>query len=241
MTLTGSYSFRATARDTSTLYPAVDLVWPNGGDANGPANRISENPFDSPATGIPAFREHAHASISALVAKWYRKDAHTLAARLPVPSGAPSSRDPRTANAPRSRSSALPAAFDTRLRPVVQMGPFDLTAETDVVVPRIFSTANALATAPGGNRTVLDWTSGYFGLREDYKKLALQCKAKVRIVSASPEVSRLRLSLPLVGASRLTLDLPTAGQRLLRFARRLAIHPTRIHLLCRAVLCRGRA
>jgi CDP-diacylglycerol--glycerol-3-phosphate 3-phosphatidyltransferase len=69
------------------------------------------------------------------------------------------------------------------------MFPFSQTQETSLIVPSIFQTANSLATAPGGGETTIDWTSGYFGLRKEYKELVLGCKAKVRIVSASPEVS----------------------------------------------------
>lgn len=69
------------------------------------------------------------------------------------------------------------------------MFPFSLAHETDLVVPEIFKTANALATAPGGGETTVDWTSGYFGLRDGYKKLVLGSKAKIQIVSASPEVT----------------------------------------------------
>lgn len=174
----------------------MNISWPEGGGGGAEANRIPRNPFAaaSPSSAIPAFKEHAHDSLSAFLKQWHRKDPLALASALPTPSSssrpAPSAPTPRapSPSAKRSRSTSPLNAFDTRLRPVVQMGPFDLTAETDLVVPGIFRTANAFATAPGGNRTVLDWTSGYFGLREDYKRLALQCKAKVRIVSASPEV-----------------------------------------------------
>ncbi|GAA5991383.1 hypothetical protein JCM10908_003286 [Rhodotorula pacifica] len=199
--ITGSYSFRVTASDTSTLYPSVNITWPTsggGGSGVGP-NRVPENPFEgSPSSAIPAFKEHAHDSLAAFLKEWHRKDPLALASALPPASSSPppsssSRRDMRSSTTPTRSSSRLHAsplaAFDTRLRPILQMGPFNLTAETDLVVPRIFSTANAFATAPGGNRTVLDWTSGYFGLREDYKRLALQCKAKVRIVSASPEAN----------------------------------------------------
>lgn len=175
----------------------MNISWPDGRAAHGavPANRIAEDPFSAPrgSRAIRAFEEHAHDSLSSFLRQWHRKDPLALAATLPAPTAPPTPPPPtpRASLAPgrTARRSASPlAAFDTRLRPVVQMGPFDLTAETDLVVPGIFRAANAFATAPGGNRTVLDWTSGYFGLREDYKRLALQCKAKVRIVSASPEV-----------------------------------------------------
>ncbi|GAA5866324.1 hypothetical protein JCM3774_006616 [Rhodotorula dairenensis] len=194
LALTGAYSFRVTASDTSTMYPAVNISWPAG-------NRLAEDPFAArhgAVRAISAFKQHAHDSLSSFLKQWHRKDPLALAAALPVPT-APSTPPPPTprsslsrrplGTAGRSASSPL-AAFDTRLRPVVQMGPFDLTAETDLVVPGIFRTANAFATAPGGNRTVLDWTSGYFGLRDDYKRLALQCKAKANGFFGSRGVSR---------------------------------------------------
>lgn len=68
------------------------------------------------------------------------------------------------------------------------MGLFDITQETDVVVPSVFQTANSLATAPGGAKTTIDWTSGYFSVQEGYKERVLDSRATVRIVTASPEV-----------------------------------------------------
>jgi hypothetical protein len=226
----------------------VNISWPEGdGGGGGGANWIPRNPFTaSPSSAIPAFKEHAHDSLSTFLKQWHRKDPLALASALPASSSRPppSAPTPRAPSAPsaatRSRSTSPLASFDTRLRPVVQMGPFDLTAETDLVVPGIFRTANAFATAPGGNRTVLDWTSGYFGLREDYKRLALQCKAKVRIVSASPEVRSL-LSGSRAGRLSGDTDPRRAGQRVLRLSRRLSLHPAGLYPLHRAVLQRDRA
>jgi hypothetical protein len=59
----------------------------------------------------------------------------------------------------------------------IEDGAVPARAETDLVVPGIFRTANAFATAPGGNRTVLDWTSGYFDA-ETILTLALHCNAR---------------------------------------------------------------
>lgn len=69
------------------------------------------------------------------------------------------------------------------------MGTFNITQETDLVVPNIFRMANSLATAPGGWKTTVDWTSGYFSVQERYREFVLDAKANVRIMAASPEVS----------------------------------------------------
>lgn len=74
------------------------------------------------------------------------------------------------------------------------MGPFSISQETDLVVPAIFRTANSLATAPGGGRTMIDWTSGYFSVQKAYLEKVLDSKAGVRIVTASPEVNFLFFS-----------------------------------------------
>lgn len=68
------------------------------------------------------------------------------------------------------------------------MGPFNISQETDTAVPAIFRAANSLATAPGGSRTTIDWTSGYFSVQEAYLERVLDSKALVRIITASPEV-----------------------------------------------------
>lgn len=71
---------------------------------------------------------------------------------------------------------------DTVLQPFLQMGPFDIRQETEVVVPAILQEA---ASDPGMK---IDWTSGYFSLRRPYKDGLLAAKGPVRIVCAAPEV-----------------------------------------------------
>ncbi|GAA5841699.1 hypothetical protein JCM11251_007059 [Rhodosporidiobolus azoricus] len=183
VSLISRVSFRATATDTtSTNNPALTISWPED-------NLIRQNPFDTPRTSIPALRDAAHDALETLTRTWQRKAPRELASSLP-----PFPSSPKSASFPPSPGANNPRApflshFDTSLRPVLQMGPFSITQETDLVVPEIFRAANALATAPGGGNTTLDWTSGYFGLREDYKRLVLECRAGVRIVSASPEAN----------------------------------------------------
>lgn len=180
LTLTSSHSFRVTASDTSSATPAIDIAWPE-------SNAIPTDPFENtPASSIPHMKEHAHDALQDMVKRWYRRGPAQLASPLPANIVPPSANSNGNSRLPASRT---PSPYDTFLRPVLQMRPFSLSYETSIVVPSIFRTANALATAPGGAQTMLDWTSGYFGLREDYKRLALDCKAQVRIVSASPEVS----------------------------------------------------
>ncbi|CDR47358.1 RHTO0S14e02520g1_1 [Rhodotorula toruloides] len=180
LTLTSSYSFRVTASDTSSATPAIDISWPE-------SNAIPSDPFENtPASSIPRLREHAHDALQDMLKRWYRRGPAQLASPLPATIASPLAQANGNSRIPASRT---PSPYDTFLRPVLQMGPFSLSYETSIVVPSIFRTANALATAPGGSQTMLDWTSGYFGLREDYKRLALDCKAQVRIVSASPEAN----------------------------------------------------
>ncbi|KAK4331958.1 CDP-diacylglycerol--glycerol-3-phosphate 3-phosphatidyltransferase [Rhodotorula toruloides] len=178
--LTSSYSFRVTASDTSSATPTINISWPD-------SNAIPSDPFENtPASSIPQLRAHAHDALQDMLQRWYRRGPAQLASPLPATIVSPLAKPNGNSRIPASRT---PSPYDTFLRPVLQMGPFSLSYETNIVVPSIFRTANALATAPGGSQTMLDWTSGYFGLREDYKRLALDCKAQVRIVSASPEAN----------------------------------------------------
>ena len=116
------------------------------------------------------------------------------------------------------------------------MGPFDIKHETELAVPAIVRTANGVATGLGGQGTTIDWTSGYFSVQDAYKQLLLDSKAKVRIVTAAPEVSR-AVRDP---ASQLLLTMRVAGQRLLRVCRRLALFATRVYLHREEVLRRDR-
>ena len=172
-----SYSFLATATDTTTKSPALNITWP------------STNPFSSPLarqTSIEAFKSSAHEAFTSLTRKWVSKPPHTLCSALPplTPTSHPSSQ-----------------VYDTSIRPVLQMGPFSIAQETELVVPTILRTANSLATAPGGSETTVDWTSGYFSVQEAYRERVLDSRAAVRIVTASPEV---RFSSPLASIATLT-------------------------------------
>ncbi|ORY90148.1 hypothetical protein BCR35DRAFT_287375 [Leucosporidium creatinivorum] len=157
-----SYSFRALATDTTTSHPALSIVWP------------SSNPtpsfLDTP-TSIPDLKAHAHQAFNSLTTEWALKPLHQLSS--PLPPSIPYS----------------PISHDTSLRPLLQMGTFNITQETDLVVPSIFRMANSLATAPGGWKTTVDWTSGYFSVRERYREFVLAAKANVRIMAASPEAN----------------------------------------------------
>lgn len=165
-----SYSYRALASDTSTPHPQMNIVWPD--------NNPAASPIDTPAL-IPDLKLSAHESFTTLTRHWASQPLSSLSAPLP-PSNTPHN------------------AFDTSVRPVLQMGPFNISQETDIVVPAIFRTANSLATAPGGSLTTIDWTSGYFSVQERYKELVLDSKANVRIVAASPEVRRVLMHFAFV-------------------------------------------
>ncbi|GAA5846878.1 hypothetical protein JCM9279_004478 [Rhodotorula babjevae] len=181
----GSYSFRATATDTTSPTPTPTLSWPT-------PNAVPDDPFAArrPGAALADLRAHAHDALSTLLRTWHALSPSARAASLPpalLATERPFSRRTQRPSAP--GAAHLHPAFDTLLRPVLQMAPFALAHETDQVVPGVFRAANALATAPGGQGTTLDWTSGYFGLREDYRRLAIECDARIRIVSAAPEAN----------------------------------------------------
>lgn len=140
----------------------MDIVWPESNPTSSFLTR--------PST-LPDYKAHAHESFTTLTRTWASKRPEALASALP-----PS-------------LLASHAKHDTSLRPVLQMGPFDIKQETDLVIPAIFQLANGLATAPGGAETKIDWTSGYFSVQDRYKDMALESKARVRMVSASPEAN----------------------------------------------------
>jgi len=235
----GSYSFRATASDTTTSMPTPNISWPT-------TNAVSDDPFAArrPGAALADLRAHAHDALSTLLRTWHALSPAARAASLPpalLSTQRPFSRRTQRPSAP--GAAHLHPAFDTLLRPVLQMAPFSLSHETEKVVPGVFRAANALATAPGGQGTTLDWTSGYFGLREDYRRLAIECDARVRIVSAAPEVRRPSLFPPL-SPRALEPDpalgpLARAGERLPQLARRVPLHPAGVHLLLAALLRPG--
>ncbi|GAA5910576.1 CDP-diacylglycerol--glycerol-3-phosphate 3-phosphatidyltransferase [Sporobolomyces salmoneus] len=189
VSITSSYSYRLTATDTSTQHPSITLGWPT-------SNPFPCAPFQKPHL-IPAYVNSAAEAYNDLIKRWTEKPWRDLASPLPPFHSSSSSDSSALGNASPPPSTILSShpsyplqsPYDTTLRPVLQMYPFQQTQETSLVVPSIFKTANMLATAPGGGETKIDWTSGYFGLRKEYKELVLGCKAKVGIVSASPEAN----------------------------------------------------
>ncbi|GAA6008028.1 hypothetical protein JCM10207_007003 [Rhodosporidiobolus poonsookiae] len=189
--LTARLSFRVTARDTSTRHPAIALSWPED-------NVVPEDPFERARSRIASLKETAREEYERLTSEWARKSPQTLASPLPAfpppPSSPSSSSSTSFPPPPPATRHPFLSHFPTSLRPLLQMGPFAQSQETDLVVPAVFAAADALATAPGGRATTLDWTSGYFALREEYKRLVLKCRANVRIVSASPEANGFHLS-----------------------------------------------
>ncbi|BGP12216.1 hypothetical protein JCM10213_007472 [Rhodosporidiobolus nylandii] len=193
LSLISRFSYRVTARDTSTPHPAIDISWPREGGGGGGGNALPEDPFEAGGGegGVGEMKQRGKEEIEALTRLWARKGPRELSSSLP-----PFASSSSSAAAPFTSSSPASSWFDTSLRPVLQMAPFSITQETSLVVPEIFRAANALATAPGGRNTVLDWTSGYFGLKEggEYERLVLECRAGVRIVSASPEANGFHLS-----------------------------------------------
>jgi CDP-diacylglycerol--glycerol-3-phosphate 3-phosphatidyltransferase len=160
----GSYSFLASATDTTSTNPALNITWPTSNPAPSPLAR---------GTSMKEYKSQAHEAFTSLTRHWNSKSVHALCSSLPPPT-----------------PSSTPASqvYDTSVRPVLQIGPFSITQETDLVVPTIFRTGNSLATAPGGAETTIDWTSGYFSVQEAYRERVLDSRSAVRIVAAAPEV-----------------------------------------------------
>lgn len=199
-----SFSFRVTALDASSKSPPLSITWPS--------TNATSSPLDS-RTSIPSFKAAAHSAFSQLTDAWARKPGHSLCSALPPPT---------------SSSSTFSQVYDTSIRPVLQMGSFSIAQETELVVPTILRTANSLATAPGGTETTVDWTSGYFSVREEYREKVLDSRAAVRIVTASPEVCS--------SYSQVDGTDEGLGKWLLRLKGRLQVHPPRVHPLSAAVL-----
>ncbi|GAA5956397.1 hypothetical protein JCM3765_005650 [Sporobolomyces pararoseus] len=182
--ITSAYSYQVTATDTSSSHPAINLSWPN-------SNPFPCAPFSKPHL-IPSYINSASETYDSLLSEWVSKPWQSLASPLPPfdSSSRSSSTPPPSTIASYHPSYPLPTPYDTTLRPVLQMFPFSQNQETSLIVPSIFKTANALATAPGGGETTIDWTSGYFGLRKEYKELVLGCKAKANGFFGSKGVSK---------------------------------------------------
>ncbi|MBW0485950.1 hypothetical protein O181_025665 [Austropuccinia psidii MF-1] len=73
--------------------------------------------------------------------------------------------------------------------PVLQMGPFGISQETSLLVPKIIELASERPIGLDGWQTQLHWTSGYFSLLREYKRQLLLSKADVRIITASPQAN----------------------------------------------------
>lgn len=155
-----SLSFLVTSSNSSTTNAPLNITWPE--------SNITSSPLDS-KTSIPEFNQIAHEAFTKLTSVWANKGPNQLNATF-KPTLTPTNQ-----------------IYDTSIRPILQIGPFKITQETDLTVPTILKTANSLATAPGGAETKIDWTSGYFSLRKGYREGVLECKAGIRIVCASPE------------------------------------------------------
>jgi CDP-diacylglycerol--glycerol-3-phosphate 3-phosphatidyltransferase len=125
-----------------------------------------QHPYPAPVDDPSAFRQHAGEVLNSFSRSW-------------------SSRPPREL----SSHSGPPHHLDTSLRPFLQMGPFGVRQESDLVVPAVIRAANEMATSPGGIRTTIDWTSGYFSLEDEYKRRLLDSRAHVRVVCASPDAN----------------------------------------------------
>jgi CDP-diacylglycerol--glycerol-3-phosphate 3-phosphatidyltransferase len=125
-----------------------------------------QNPGSAPLEDPSAFRQHARESLLSFSKAWSRRPPREL-----------------------SSHSGPPEELDTSLRPFLQMGPFGIRQESDLVVPALIRAANEMSTAPGGLETTVDWTSGYFSLDDEYKRQLLDSRARVRVVCASPEAN----------------------------------------------------
>lgn len=88
----------------------------------------------------------------------------------------------RASNGVRSRDAAS-AGADTWFWPVVQAGVLGLREE-EAALGKVF---NAVKEA---RDVEVDLTSGYFGLYKAYKRAVIESPAPVRVIAASPKVSK---------------------------------------------------
>ncbi|KAH9819676.1 hypothetical protein DFH28DRAFT_1080257 [Melampsora americana] len=75
------------------------------------------------------------------------------------------------------------------LFPVLQMGPFEMRQETEVVVPQLIDLGTTLESSNDKCKVRLDWTSGYFSILREYKRIVLESNLNVHITAASPQAN----------------------------------------------------
>lgn len=74
-------------------------------------------------------------------------------------------------------------SLDTLLQPFLQMGTFGIKQETEMVVPSVVDAVRSNHSAR------IDWTSGYFSLRQSDREALLSSACDVSIVCAAPEAN----------------------------------------------------
>jgi hypothetical protein len=79
--------------------------------------------------------------------------------------------------------------------PTLQISPFKIHHETGLMIPKLIRLVHQLSNSPLSHshmvqKTMLNWTSGYFSLLREYKSQMLSSNAHVEIITASPQVSR---------------------------------------------------
>ena len=79
------------------------------------------------------------------------------------------------------RSKGVATKSEVELLPIIQSGPLFI-AEEETALSTLFEGLRSDTSA------VVDLTSGYFGLYEDYQQYVLKSKARWRILVASPKV-----------------------------------------------------
>ncbi|KAK9899372.1 hypothetical protein P389DRAFT_168340 [Cystobasidium minutum MCA 4210] len=124
--------------------------------------KVSSEPVHDPR----GFTEAAKERLQTFMAQWLAKSSSSLSPHRPS-----------------SASSSQGASFDTTIQPFLQMGQFDITQETDIVIPKV------LEQVQHDEQLRLDWTSGYFGVRSAYKEGLLKSVGPVHIVCASPQAN----------------------------------------------------
>ncbi|WAR54564.1 hypothetical protein PtB15_4B181 [Puccinia triticina] len=78
--------------------------------------------------------------------------------------------------------------------PTLQMSPFKIRHETALMIPKLIDFVDQLSSTPEHHslvheKTVLNWTSGYFSLLREYKSQMLSSNAHVEIITASPQAN----------------------------------------------------
>ncbi len=93
---------------------------------------------------------------------------------------------------PRRGSVSASVGEDTLVMPIIQGGQFGIREEEDALASLLNGLSqhatNSSSTSTAYNGPLIDFTTGYFGIYNDYCKLILQSSLRYRIICSSPKV-----------------------------------------------------